>query len=107
MVDGENGWGRLQKQVLQDVVVAARRVGHSSLATRHMTLLLQVMWSELTPAERHEAALQLKGIAAQCEGSPVPLVLESGLVIPPANLIHIPTAEYEIKSIFGKVLFVS
>lgn len=92
-MNGENGWGRLQKQVLQDVVVAARRVGHSSLATRHMTLLLQVMWSELTPAERHEAALQLKGIAAQCEGSPVPLVLESGLVIPPANLIHIPTAE--------------
>ncbi|CAB0008431.1 unnamed protein product [Nesidiocoris tenuis] len=90
---GNNGWGRLQKQVLQDVVVAAKRVGHSSLATRHMTLLLQVMWSELTPQERHESAQQLQVIAAQCEGSPIPLVLDTGLVIPPANLIHIPTAE--------------
>ncbi|XP_073992373.1 trafficking protein particle complex subunit brun isoform X2 [Rhodnius prolixus] len=91
--DGERGWGRLQKQVLQDIVGAAKRVGHSSLATRHMTLLLQVMWNELTPAERHECALQLQNIAAQCEGSPIPLVLDTGLVIPPANLIHIPTAE--------------
>ncbi|KAF6213902.1 hypothetical protein GE061_011627 [Apolygus lucorum] len=90
---GNNGWGRLQKQVLQDVVVAAKRVGHSSLATRHMTLLLQVMWSELSPQERHESAQQLQVIAAQCEGSPIPLILDSGLVIPPANLIHIPTAE--------------
>lgn len=51
------------------------------------------MWNELTPAERHECALQLQNIAAQCEGSPIPLVLDTGLVIPPANLIHIPTAE--------------
>ncbi|KAK9505487.1 hypothetical protein O3M35_009531 [Rhynocoris fuscipes] len=91
--EGERGWGKLQKVVLQDIVAAAKRVGHSSLATRHMTLLLQVMWNELSPAEKHECALQLQNIAAQCEGSPIPLVLDSGLVIPPANLIHIPTAE--------------
>lgn len=90
---GENGWGSLQKQVLQDVVTAANRVGHSSLATRHMTLLLQVMWSQLSPNERVEASLQLQSIAAQCEGSPIPLILDSGLIIPPANLIHIPTVE--------------
>ncbi|KAL1123080.1 hypothetical protein AAG570_002168 [Ranatra chinensis] len=90
---GEMGWGRLQKQVLQDVVAAARRVGQSGLATRHMTLLLQVMWRELSPAERQESALQLQALTEQCEGSPVSLVLDSGVVIPPANLVHIPLAE--------------
>lgn len=50
------------------------------------------MWRELTPQERHESALQLENVASQCEGSPVSLVLDNGLVIPPANLLHIPTA---------------
>lgn len=29
-------------------------------------------------------------MSAQCEGSPVPLVLDNGTVIPPANLTNIP-----------------
>lgn len=32
----------------------------------------------------------LQALSAQCEGGPVPLVLESGEVIPPANLTHVP-----------------
>lgn len=31
-----------------------------------------------------------QGLSAQCEGGPVPLVLETGEVIPPANLTHVP-----------------
>lgn len=91
--DRQEGWPGLQKQVLQDLVVAATRVGHSAVATRHMTFLLQVMWSQLTPSERHDCALQLQTLAAQCEGAPVPLVLDSGLVIPPANLVTVPQTE--------------
>lgn len=92
-LDRLEGWPRLQKQVLQDLVVAATRMGHSAVATRHMTFLMQVMWSQLSQTERNEYALQLQSLAAQCEGAPVPLVLESGLVIPPANLISIPQTE--------------
>ncbi|VEN36655.1 unnamed protein product, partial [Callosobruchus maculatus] len=41
------GWPALQIQLLQELVLAARRTGHSALATRHMTFLLQTMWTHL------------------------------------------------------------
>ncbi|KDR24045.1 NIK- and IKBKB-binding protein-like protein [Zootermopsis nevadensis] len=88
--DGLQGWPALQIQLLQELVVAARRMGHSALATRHMTFLLQTMWDHLLPAEQRDLALQLQVLAAQCEGAPVPLVLNSGVVIPPANLTNLP-----------------
>ncbi|XP_026681214.1 protein brunelleschi [Diaphorina citri] len=91
--DRLSGWPSLQKQVLQDLVVAAKRLGNSGLATRHMTFLLQVMWRHMNPAERVEAANNLRHVTAQCEGAPVPLVLEDGQVIPAANLLNIPQAE--------------
>lgn len=84
------GWPRLQRQVLQDLVVSAKRFGNPGLATRHMTFLLQTMWHHMTPSERQESAYQLQALTGQCEGSPVPLVLDSGLIIPPANLLNIP-----------------
>lgn len=90
ITDGIQGWPALQIQLLQELVVAARRMGHSALATRHMTFLLQTMWDHLLPAEQRDLALQLQVLAAQCEGAPVPLVLNSGVVIPPANLTNLP-----------------
>lgn len=93
VADKLEGWAGLQKQVLQDLVVAATRLGQSAVATRHMTLLLQVMWTQLSPTERHDSALQLSSLAAQCEGAPVPLVLASGQVIPPVNLVAVPATE--------------
>lgn len=56
------GWPCLQIDLLQQLVVAAKRLGHSALATRHMTFLLQTMWRHLTPTEQKELALQLKVI---------------------------------------------
>lgn len=88
------GWPRLQRQVLQDLVVSAKRFGNPGLATRHMTFLLQTMWHHMTPSERQESAYQLQALTGQCEGSPVPLVLDSGLIIPPANLLNIPQPLY-------------
>ncbi|PSN54921.1 hypothetical protein C0J52_01648 [Blattella germanica] len=87
---GLQGWPALQIQLLQELVVAARRMGHSALATRHMTFLLQTMWDHLQPAEQRDLAMQLQVLAAQCEGAPVALVLNSGVVIPPANLTNLP-----------------
>lgn len=88
--DDYNGWPRLQRQVLHDLVIAATRLSNNGLATRHMTFLLQTMWHHMTPNERLDAAIQLKKLAELCEGSPVPLVLDNGFVIPPANLLNIP-----------------
>ena len=85
-----SGWPRLQRQVLHDLVIAATRLSNNGLATRHMTFLLQTMWQYMNSNERLDAAMQLKKLAELCEGSPVPLVLDNGFVIPPANLLNIP-----------------
>ncbi|CAH0563486.1 unnamed protein product [Brassicogethes aeneus] len=90
MKETDQGWPALQIQLLQELVVAARRTGNSALATRHMTFLLQTMWGHLTPTEQKELSIQLQSLSAQCEGSPVLLVLDSGIVVPPANLTDIP-----------------
>lgn len=90
ILDDSSGWPRLQRQVLQDLVVAATRLSNNGLATRHMTFLLQTMWYHMTSGERLDAAMQLKKLAELCEGSPVALVLDNGFVIPPANLLNIP-----------------
>ncbi|XP_066993209.1 protein brunelleschi [Anabrus simplex] len=88
--DGLHGWPSLQIQLLQELMVAAKRMGHSALATRHQTFLLQTMWEHLSPTEQRDLALQLQSLSAQCEGAPVPLVLDTGTVIPPANLTNLP-----------------
>lgn len=87
------GWPCLQIDLLQQLVGAARRLGHSALATRHMTFLLQTMWRHMTATEQREMAMQLQTLSAQCEGAPVALVLESGTVIPPSNLTDLPVCD--------------
>lgn len=87
------GWPVLQIQLLNELIVAARRMDHPALATRHMTFLIQTLWPQLTPTDQREFARQLEKLSEQCEGSPVPLVLESGMIIPPANLTNIPLAK--------------
>ncbi|KAH1007037.1 hypothetical protein HUJ04_004319 [Dendroctonus ponderosae] len=90
MLQADQGWPALQIQILQDLIVAAKRASFSALATRHMTFLLQTMWPHLSAVEQKELAIQLQSLSVQCEGSPVPLVLETGIVVPPANLTDIP-----------------
>ncbi|KAF7271855.1 hypothetical protein GWI33_015332 [Rhynchophorus ferrugineus] len=74
MIEADQGWPILQVQILQDLIVAAKRAGYSALATRHMTFLLQTMWHNLSDTEQKELSIQLQGLSVQCEGSPVPLV---------------------------------
>lgn len=90
VLDNAAGWPALQIDLVQSLITAARRLGHSALATRHMTFLLQTQWDNMSPTEQSEMAVQLQNLSAQCEGSPVPLVLENGTVIPPANLTDLP-----------------
>ncbi|KZC10481.1 Protein brunelleschi [Dufourea novaeangliae] len=97
--DTHKGWPVIQIQVINELVAAANRMGNPALATRHMTFLLQTMYNYLTPNERKETALQLQNVSQQCEGAPVPLVLDTGTVIPPANLTNIPkTKSFTLKN---------
>lgn len=93
VLTADQGWPALQIQLLQELVVAAKRMGHSALATRHMTFLLQTMWKHLSKLEQKDLCIQLQSLAAQCEGAPVALVLDNGSIIPPANLINIPVCQ--------------
>lgn len=101
VIVNNQGWPCLQIDLLQQLVGAARRLGQSGLATRHMTFLLQTQWNNLSANEQKEMCLQLQTLSAQCEGSPVPLFLkESGLVIPPANLTDLPyCSSYQVKEL--------
>lgn len=90
VIQHQVGWPRLQILLLHEMAIAARRMGHPALATRHMTFLLQTMWPHLSAQDQRDFAIHLQASSAECEGSPVPLVLESGEVIPPANLTHVP-----------------
>lgn len=90
VLENAAGWPSLQIDLVQSLITAARRLGHSALATRHMTFLLQTQWDNMSLTEQSEMAVQLQNLSAQCEGSPVPLVLENGTVIPPANLTDLP-----------------
>lgn len=75
-------------------------MGNPALSTRHLTFLLQTMYNHLSPTMRKETALQLQAVSQQCEGAPVPLVLDSGTVIPPANLTNIPkTKSFTLKNL--------
>jgi len=60
VVQHKIGWPTLQIQLLQELVVASRRMGHPALATRHMTFLLQTMWPHLSMQERGDSARQLQ-----------------------------------------------
>lgn len=60
VIENNAGWKCLQIDLLQQLVAAARRIGHSALATRHMTFLLQTMWPHLSSNEQKEFSLQLQ-----------------------------------------------
>lgn len=60
VIQNNVGWPCLQIDLLQQLVMAAKRLGHSALATRHMTFLLQTMWRHLSLTEQKEMALQLQ-----------------------------------------------
>jgi hypothetical protein len=100
VLESNHGWPCLQIDLLQQLIGAARRLGLSALATRHMTYLLQTQWKNLSTSEQKEMALQLQSLSAQCEGSPVPLFLENGTFIPPANLTDLPFCElFQLKDL--------
>lgn len=84
------GWPTLQIQILQELVATSRRMGSPALSVRHMTFLLHVMFDYLSADERREFAAQLESLTARCEGGPVPLALDTGLIIPPVNLFNLP-----------------
>ncbi|XP_058810666.1 protein brunelleschi isoform X1 [Phymastichus coffea] len=99
-LENRKGWPSIQIHLLNELVTAANRMGNPSLATRHLTFLLQTMYNYLTPTERKDAAFQLQAVSQQSEGAPVPLVLDSGTVIPPANLTNIPrTKSFTLKNL--------
>lgn len=85
------GWAGIHIQLLQELITTARKMNANAIAMRHLTFLLQSLVSHATPKQRKEFAGQLEQLSRICgEGAPVPLTLESGLVIPSVNLSKFP-----------------
>lgn len=60
VLESNSGWPSIQIDFLQSLITAARNLGQSTLATRHMTFLLQTQWHNMKPKEQSEMAVQLK-----------------------------------------------
>lgn len=60
VLETNSGWPCLQIELLQSLITAAKRLGHSTLAIRHMTFLLQTQWHNMLPTEQSEMATQLQ-----------------------------------------------
>lgn len=60
------------------------------ISSEYESFIIYIFVTNFSSVEQKELAVQLQSLSAQCEGSPVPLVLDSGLVVPPANLTDIP-----------------
>lgn len=61
---------------------------------RHMQFLLHQMNNHLTDDERREMASMLESYTAKTEGTPVPLVLNSGIILPPVPFTRLPLVRY-------------
>lgn len=88
--DCMQGWPVIQIQILLELVGTSRRIGNVALSIRHMTFLLHAMLDHLSPVEKQEFCSQLEALTARCEGAPVPLALDNGVIIPAVNLLNIP-----------------
>lgn len=85
-----NGWPRIQIQLLEDLIVTAKKMGNHQVAVRHTSYLLHTMLEYLSVAERRELCVQLESLATQCEPVPGALALDCGTVLPPVHLLQLP-----------------
>ncbi|XP_072145254.1 trafficking protein particle complex subunit 9 isoform X1 [Dermacentor andersoni] len=63
-----DGWPRLQIQLLQDLLVTARKMDDLPLAVSHVCQLLEWLLEWLSPGERSEACQQLQALAGRLQG---------------------------------------
>jgi hypothetical protein len=68
----------------------ARRMGNHGASVHHMTFLLEHMFDSLTQSERQDFCSQLAVITAKAGSGETPVVLESGLLLPPIGLYKVP-----------------
>lgn len=63
-----DGWPRLQIQLLQDLLVTAKKMDNLGLAVSHLCQLLESLLDWLSPSERTEACQQLQTLASRLQG---------------------------------------
>jgi hypothetical protein len=86
------GWPGIHMQLLQELVTTSIKMNNEPLAVRHLSFLLHSLFDHLSANQRQEFATKLFTLSSRCgEGSPVPLKLPNGAVIPSVNLTKFPT----------------
>ncbi|XP_070534446.1 trafficking protein particle complex subunit 9-like [Ptychodera flava] len=88
-----SGWPVVQLRVLHELVYTAKRMGNPALAVRHMCFMLHTLFDHMTQNERKEMCTVLESYTAKCPGTPTPLALENGTIIPGVPLNRFPTVK--------------
>jgi len=65
-------------------------MGNHGASVHHMTFLLEHMFDSLTTSEKQDFCSQLAVITSKVAGGESPVVLESGLLLPPIGLYKVP-----------------
>ena len=83
-------WPGIHMQLLQELVTTAIKM--RALSCPSLEFLLHSLFEYLSPQQRQEFAVKLFSLFSRCgEGSPIPLKLQNGAVIPSVNLNKFPT----------------
>lgn len=85
------GWPGIHLQLLQELITTSMRMNNEPLAMRHLSFLLHSLFDYLTASQRKDFSTRLLSLSSGCgEGSPVPLKLPNGSIIPSVNFTKFP-----------------
>lgn len=88
-------WPTIHVQLLQEMITTSIKMKNETLAMRHLSFILQCLFSFITPDQRKDFATKLSRLASKCgEGSPVTLKLINNANIPSVNFTKFPTVLY-------------
>nr|XP_027201589.1 trafficking protein particle complex subunit 9-like [Dermatophagoides pteronyssinus] len=92
---GNINWSAIHVQLLQEIITTSLKMQNETLAIRHLSFMLQCLFTNITANQRQEFATKLSSLSTKCgEGSPVPLRLTNGVTIPSVNFTKFPTVVY-------------
>ncbi|KAL5013151.1 hypothetical protein ScPMuIL_007421 [Solemya velum] len=84
------GWPVIQTRVIHEMIFCGRRMANLQLAVRHATFLLHTMLPYMNLTEKKELMSSLENLTEHCEGTPQPLAIDSGIILPPVPLTNLP-----------------
>ncbi|KPM04717.1 brunelleschi-like protein [Sarcoptes scabiei] len=88
----QTNWPSIHVELLKEIITTSFKMQNETLTIRHLSFMIQCLFSHITSSQRREFATRLSQLASKCgEGSPVQLKLSNGSTIPSVNFTKFPT----------------